>query len=396
LPDHMGNSAVFGGTAIGFTTNSINMLMDRTLGGIQNLTLTATTKATGVTTSFQQASNNSTSVDTRTTTDDQVGLYFSTEYGQIGSGYFSYTYGQGLYPIWAYSNRLATYDGTNKIGAVWWLPQGAMHGQDKWYSFDDAASRDSFILRGGKRLPGDRIRIAGSASGFLVSLEQVVITAGWEGLTWTAHTGMTSSLVGFGNVIKPTTAQPAAQGFRFLCTTSGTTGSQEPTWNTTIGSTTPGDGTVVWTCLGRSPTYGAVILDDPANARQNGTTTDNTSNVVIAIFNIPVSTTQIVEVTIAGNQTSGTGSPDSYIERRRIAVRCDASGNLTTVLADGNTGAGLFKQANANGTAWSANLNPVNGSAALGGRVQVRMTGDTGKTIHWSVCGGNPGSFGVS
>jgi hypothetical protein len=87
LPDHMGNSAVFGGTAIGFTTNSINMLVDTTLGGIQNLTLTATTKAKGVTTSFQQASNNSTSVDTRTTTDDQVGLYFSTEYGQIGSGY---------------------------------------------------------------------------------------------------------------------------------------------------------------------------------------------------------------------------------------------------------------------------------------------------------------------
>lgn len=33
----------------------------------------------------------------------------------------------------------------------------------------------------------------------------------------------------------------------FECTTAGTSGTTEPTWDTTAGNTTP-DGTVTWTC----------------------------------------------------------------------------------------------------------------------------------------------------
>lgn len=41
-------------------------------------------------------------------------------------------------------------------------------------------------------------------------------------------------------------------GYRFACTTPGTSGATEPTWSTTIDSTTT-DGTVTWTCIGKTP-----------------------------------------------------------------------------------------------------------------------------------------------
>jgi hypothetical protein len=41
-------------------------------------------------------------------------------------------------------------------------------------------------------------------------------------------------------------------GYRYIVTTAGTTGSSQPTWPTTIGSTV-GDGSVTWTCVGKTP-----------------------------------------------------------------------------------------------------------------------------------------------
>lgn len=51
-----------------------------------------------------------------------------------------------------------------------------------------------------------------------------------------------------GAYVKPTTPN----GYRYECTTAGTSGTSEPTWPTTIGATVT-DGTVVWTC--RKLTY---------------------------------------------------------------------------------------------------------------------------------------------
>ena len=44
-----------------------------------------------------------------------------------------------------------------------------------------------------------------------------------------------------GDTIEPTTDN----GFRYVCSTAGTTGASEPTWSTTIGNTVT-DGTVIW------------------------------------------------------------------------------------------------------------------------------------------------------
>ena len=47
-----------------------------------------------------------------------------------------------------------------------------------------------------------------------------------------------------GDYVWPTTFN----GYRYACTTAGTSGATEPTWPTTIGGTV-NDGTIVWTCI---------------------------------------------------------------------------------------------------------------------------------------------------
>jgi hypothetical protein len=64
---------------------------------------------------------------------------------------------------------------------------------------------------------------------------------------WAATTAYTERLTaegGSGSVVKPTTDN----GRHFKCTTAGTSGGSEPTWDTTIGNTT-NDGTAVWTTI---------------------------------------------------------------------------------------------------------------------------------------------------
>lgn len=52
-----------------------------------------------------------------------------------------------------------------------------------------------------------------------------------------------STAYSLGNYVWPTTFN----GYRYQCTTAGTSGSSEPTWPTTLGNTVS-DGTAVWTC----------------------------------------------------------------------------------------------------------------------------------------------------
>ncbi len=64
---------------------------------------------------------------------------------------------------------------------------------------------------------------------------------------WTASTAFTVREVrdtATGSVVKPTTFNDR----HFKCTTAGTSGSSEPSWNLTIGGTTS-DGTVTWTTI---------------------------------------------------------------------------------------------------------------------------------------------------
>jgi hypothetical protein len=76
----------------------------------------------------------------------------------------------------------------------------------------------------------------------------------WTALT--AYTVRPPGDAGLGSVVKPLIEQ-IPQGRQFMCTTAGTSGAAEPSWNNAIGGTTA-DGTVVWTAFEALTKIGAV------------------------------------------------------------------------------------------------------------------------------------------
>lgn len=73
----------------------------------------------------------------------------------------------------------------------------------------------------------------------------------WAALT--AYTVRRTGDAGTGSVVKPSTLNNR----HYKCTTAGTTGATQPTWNTTIGGTTT-DGTVTWTTIQALTVTGAL------------------------------------------------------------------------------------------------------------------------------------------
>ena len=61
---------------------------------------------------------------------------------------------------------------------------------------------------------------------------------------------VTSTAYVKGDIVSPTKANRT--GYRYECTTAGTSNSSEPSWGTTVGDTTSDD-TVTWTCRGEVP-----------------------------------------------------------------------------------------------------------------------------------------------
>ena len=129
-------------------------------------------------------------------------------------------------------------------------------------------------------------------------------TAGSGGLadtyspdTWTATTAHTVN----DRVLRSTgRGSEGSVGRYFLCTTAGTTGASEPTWDTTPGNTTS-DGTVVWTCYAYVPLYPSVygvslstdvenvkvdvvVVDDRGEAMEKAQTADYVSGDKIAPY----------------------------------------------------------------------------------------------------------------
>jgi len=75
---------------------------------------------------------------------------------------------------------------------------------------------------------------------------------------WTAATAVTVRTAGdgrSGSVVRPT----VANNRHFRCSTAGTTGGSEPSWNTTIGGTTS-DGSAVWTTIQALTVFGTVTI----------------------------------------------------------------------------------------------------------------------------------------
>jgi hypothetical protein len=78
----------------------------------------------------------------------------------------------------------------------------------------------------------------------------------------TAYTVRTARDAGTGSMVRPTNAN----GRHFKCTTAGTSGGSEPSWNTTIGATT-NDGTSVWTAIEALTKQTTVVAISPGDER---------------------------------------------------------------------------------------------------------------------------------
>lgn len=200
-----------------------------------------------------------------------------------GAGWWMHHYQEGVSGLhhWAISNRLATYDGTNLLGSVVWLGWGVGRGQSgsigqKWpdfIEFDDAVSRDSMFIRSGKRLVGDRVRLAANPA-LGGPAEQIVVASGYEGPVWLKNQRYNApnfdplNSKGFTQCVRPNPANSSNSALQLIqrfqvqsVSGTGTSGSTEPVWPTTIAATVtdnPGANQIVWVNVGTAPTYGVV------------------------------------------------------------------------------------------------------------------------------------------
>ena len=155
---------------------------------------------------------------------------------------------------------------------------------------------------------------------------------------WAATTVYTERLdkdAGTGSVVKPS----SENGRHFKCSTPGTSGVSEPSWDTTIGNTT-NDGTVVWTTIRALTVTGVVTLTADSSKTITGITQANPGVVtatahgfsngdeiylsgiggmtemngtVQTITNVTTDTFEIVDTTTYTAYTSG-GTADKHVQ----------------------------------------------------------------------------------
>lgn len=119
------------------------------------------------------------------------------------------------------------------------------------------------------------------------------------------------------------TPNATPNGLYFKCTTPGTSGGSEPVWNTTISSTT-NDGSVVWTCTGRSGQLAAATPAAYYNSGQPQSVTYDFDGLTPAID----LTTYRYGVTIIGAADSSTSDPTGNILIHSLEIDVGNIGTL--------------------------------------------------------------------
>lgn len=129
----------------------------------------------------------------------------------------------------------------------------------------------------------------------------VLVPPTWKALT--AYAAIATGDASIGSRVSPVTYS----GFTFNCTTPGTSGATEPSWNNTVGVTT-NDGSVVWTCQGALTVDGDITGVNPDNRTFYDTSlTQPGPSGGIAITGITQANPG--HVALAGNLNLATGSP---------------------------------------------------------------------------------------
>ncbi len=141
-----------------------------------------------------------------------------------------------------------------------------------------------------------------------------------EDRTWSASAAF---------AVGDTTAPVAPNGFRYICTTAGTTAASEPTWPTTFASTVTSGG-AVFTCLGRAGQATFIFFVTGADPLVNITVASST-------VNIPTTSAQVayelsIRATASGYAFSVNGETEvaiadttTLVGSPLIGTRSDAS-----------------------------------------------------------------------
>lgn len=154
------------------------------------------------------------------------------------------------------------------------------------------------------------------------------VTVSVNGLQWASGQSVTTNSF---------TVPTAANGFYFKVTNagSGTTGTSQPTWPTTIGATTVADSNgVVWTCWGTLSSQGIASLG-------GGSTPDNYTNALTTVlangyYNIILCDSDATNVGRVVAQVNTQANPLTGIRQRVFFGSVDTSSNAITVASSIN------------------------------------------------------------
>lgn len=337
------------------------------------------------------------------------------KYGTEVLGWYSYTY--QAHEVAMAVSTLRSAD----LGGLVWFPRGFYRGSSIGsapFEFPDTTANTAWI-RGGSRIVGDVVWradvVAAGAQAF-----DIALTSGYEGSTWgpglvytkqsapVAEPG-TNSHCHPGSCVKPTDATNLNR-FKIQSISGGDgfqafSASVEPNWASapTIGNTVVENvngtfGTqITWVNVGAAPTYGRVDISTAAikyttqpetlwspaadtdgtarahvKADSSGLTTTNNTTTTVATYALGTSTLTYINVVVLAWQPGG---PDAACFKLSGAWYRNGSSAPVQVKAPVVD----ESDANASGTAWTATL------VLSGNNVNVRATGDTGKTIKWEV-----------
>lgn len=190
----------------------------------------------------------------------------------------------------------------------------------------DLQARYGVVLNVNDYITGFLQNNDGSTGSFVILADKFGIVT--PSRVWAAITAIT-----LGDNYRPSTDN----GRVFECTTAGTTGASEPTWNTTIGNET-NDGTVVWTCRDDTGLFPFTISGNSiqmnADVQINGSLMINGTLIGAALVAGTIGSTQIGNDAITTTHLGADSVTANKIEANAVTAGKINVTNLAAINAD--------------------------------------------------------------
>jgi len=390
-PNHLGAGMWFGGSpGGGFTdTSQGTVLLQGSLKNIQ--TLGTPTFLAGVTTDLvlpgvnDPVSPNNGALAGGSSDGSRWQIFYGVPWGVSGlPGFWGLNYGtQPALLAWTATGAA---DAVGPLGtSLAWLPRGAFRGNSTGYpdTYEFANEQDiglaapgaySSLIRGGRKVKGDRYRTPDVLDTYGAPSERVVLVDGYEAPPWPGA-GLPIVASATDPIISSLTyrsSKPGQTMMVFQCAQSGTTGAAEPTppGGLLIGQTfAEGPDTLLWKYVGDVATVASTILGVTVTGTSiNGNDVDLTDEHGLELV-LPDSSSFALRVTILASRTAGGAQ---LTERDVYEVSAFTTGGAITATAD------RVSATNGITGAWDATIVPA---GTPGTRLRIRCHGGVGETV---------------